>query len=275
MPQIRRLLIFSLVAVLALSAAMLIRDHEQGIQEENAFKELAARVLADTQPSPASPIGVSTASTASSASSAPPSSPTAPVILAQYRTLHEQNPDMAGWIKIDGTSIDYPVMHTPGDGDFYLNHSFDRKSSSSGVPFIDQRCAVEPFGTNTIVYSHHMKNSTMFAGLMRYEDEGYYQDHPIIRFDTLYEQHQYEIVAVFRSQAYRKSDTVFKHYNFLNAESPEDFDAYFANIQALELYDTGMTASYGDELLTLVTCDYHTKNGQFVVLSKKLKYPAE
>ena len=190
-------------------------------------------------------------------------------MLEQYRALYKQNSDMAGWVRIDGTTIDYPVMHT-GD-DFYLSHGFDKEKSKSGVPFIDKRCSVEPMGTNTIIYGHHMKNGTMFAGLEKYEDEAYYKEHPVIRFDTLYEQHEYEIIAVFESQIYRKSDSIFQHYNFLNAESKDEFDEYIKGIKALALYNTGITASYGDALLTLVTCTYHTQNGQFVVVARKSK----
>ncbi len=141
----------------------------------------------------------------------------------------------------------------------------------SGVPFIDGRCTVEPYGQNTIVYGHHMRDGTMFASLLRYADEAYYRAHPVIRFDSLTEPRQYEIVAVFRSRAYKKGETGFRHYNFLNAQSAEDFNGYIANIRALRLYDTGIEACQDDELLTLVTCDYHTENGQFVVLAKKLK----
>lgn len=265
-PQLQRLFLPALVVVLVFSAAMLIWNHGQGVKEATAFKELAAIAKADAPPPTSSAIS---ATKSPGAASNPPHTPAAQAILAQYRTLVERNPDMVGWIQIEGTGIDYPVMYTPGDGEFYLKHDFGRTKSASGVPFIDQRCVVNPFGTNTILYGHHMNNGSMFAGLLHYEDEAYYRDHRIIRFDTLYEQRQYEIVAVFRSQVYKENETVFKHYDFLNAQNAEDFNAYVTNIRALELYDTGVTATYGDELLTLVTCDYHTKNGQFVVLTKK------
>jgi len=115
-----------------------------------------------------------------------------------------------------------------------------------------------------------MKNGTMFAGLDRYKDEDYYKEHPTIRFDTIYTQQEYEIISVFESRIYNNKDTAFKHYNFLNAENKADFDEYIANIKALSLYDTGVTASYGDEILTLVTCNYHNENGQFVVAAKRI-----
>jgi sortase B len=250
----RFILLILFAAVFVLSATMLILDSIRAKNEENAFRELAAAV----------------AQTPSSAPGNIPESPPAhqtSAALLKYQELHKRNADMAGWIRVDGTSIDYPVMYTADD--FYLSHGFDKKAARSGVPFIDPRCTVDPPGTNTIIYGHHMKNGTMFATLENYKDEDHYRAHPIIRFDTLYEEQEYEIIAAFESQIYRKSDTVFKHYDFLKAGSEADFDEYLTNIKALSLYDTGLTASYGDELLTLITCDYHTKNGQFVVVARK------
>ncbi len=256
-PRLQFILLIAFSAVFVFSATMLILDYAQRAKEKIVFKELAA-IAAGSIELPAS-VPENTPE--------PSPKPETPVILEQYRALHEQNADMAGWIIIGGTAIDYPVMYTADD--FYLSHGFDKQESKSGVPFIDKRCTAEPFETNTIIYGHHMKNGTMFAGLEAYEDENYYKEHPNINFDTLYEQREYAIIAVFESQTYRKSDTVFKHYNFLNADNEAEFDEYISNIKGLSLYDTGVTASYGDELLTLVTCAYHTDNGQFVVVARK------
>jgi sortase B len=259
------LLIFS-CAVFILSATMLMLHYGRVSREERELKRLAALVADNTALLP-SPDGSTPELPA--ATPIPVQTPQEPVMLEQYRALYEQNTDMAGWIRVDGTGIDYPVMYTADD--FYLSHGFDTAESRSGVPFIDQRCAIVPFGTNTIIYGHHMKNGTMFAGLERYEDEDFFEKHPTVRFDTLYEQREYEIIAVFKSKVYRKSDMVFKHYNFLNAEDAAAYNEHIANIKALSLYDTGVTAAYGDELITLVTCAYHTENGQFVVVAKMIR----
>lgn len=260
-PRLRVTLLICFAAVFVLSAVMLIQYYAVGASEEAAFKKLAAIAAGNAETPAVSPVLSNT--------DEPSSTPQTPVMLEEYMALFAQNSDMVGWISIDGTNINYPVMCT-GD-DFYLSHGFDKEKSKSGVPFIDKRCSVEPMGTNTIIYGHHMKNGTMFAGLERYEDEEYYKEHPVIHFDTLYEQHEYEIIAVFESQIYRKSDSNFQHYNFLNAESKDEFDEYIKGIKALALYDTAITASYGDALLTLVTCTYHTQNGQFVVVARKSK----
>jgi sortase B len=266
--RISLILTISFGLTFIISATMLVLHYAQLAREDKALRELAAAIP------DANITGNSTGNTTEKSVSTgdtevqlQPNQP--PAILERYRKLHEQNTDMVGWIRIDGTRINYPVMYT-GD-DFYLSHGFDKKNSKSGVPFIDKRCTVNPFGTNTIIYGHHMRNGTMFADLLKYADKEFFTEHPIIQFDTLYEQQKYEIIAVFRSQIYNKNDEVFKFYNFINADNATAFDDYINNIKELSLYDTGVTASYGDELLTLVTCSYHTRNGQFVVVARKQK----
>lgn len=250
-------LLFFLCFAFIFSATVLVLHYVQFAQEDKALRELSAVI----------PVNITDEDTFPAATAAPLQPNQSPIILAQYRELYEQNTDMVGWIRIDGTKINYPVMYRADD--FYLTHSFDKKDSKSGVPFVDKRCAVDPFGTNTIIYGHNMKNGTMFADLLKYVNEEYFKEHPLVQFDTLYEQQKFEIIAVVKSQTYRKSDRVFKHYEFLSADNTAVFDEYIANIKAIALYDTGVTASYGDELLTLVTCAYHTENGQFVVVARK------
>ena len=261
--KIHHFIFFVCVAAFISSASILGWQYVRGIWEENALKQLAQAKQSSQYSASVSP---DTASQTSMEASAP-------VVLEQYDELSRQNADLIGWIKIDGTKIDYPVMYT-GD-DFYLHHSFNKASSKSGLPFIDKRCAVEPFGTNTIIYSHNMKNDSMFSGLLKYKSSDYYAEHPIIRFDTLYEEQEYEIVAAFESEVYRKGVTVFKHYNFLNADNQANFDDYIARIKEHSLYDTGIHPEYGDALITLMTCSYHTENGRFVVVARKtdILYP--
>lgn len=116
-----------------------------------------------------------------------------------------------------------------------------------------------------------MKDGTMFAGLMDYENEDFFKAHPVIHFDTPDALQEYEIIAAFRTQVYKKNDKVFKHYNFINAKNAAEFENYITNIKNLACYDTGVTAKYGDKLITLCTCAYHVKNGQFVVVARKIK----
>lgn len=188
--------------------------------------------------------------------------------LGKYQELFNQNNEMAGWISIDDTNISYPVMYTPDNPDFYLKRGFDKKDSAYGVPYIAEHC--NPFlpSDNVIIYGHHMKNGTMFTGLMEYESRKFYENHKIIHFDTLTRAADYEIIAVFKTTVY--DDTGYKYYLFADAENEEDFQEYVEGCKALSLYDTGVTAEYGDKLLTLSTCEYSRTNGRLVVVAKRI-----
>ncbi len=261
-----RLALFILFcALLAVSAGALIFSAVQEFNENSAFMDLAAYVAGDVSALPVAPSGaVSTGTPVSSAETDAP-------VLEKYRNLHAINPDMVGWIKIEGTPIDYPVMYAPEDGDFYLHHNFEGKTSRSGVPFIDERCNVGQPGANIIIYGHNMKNGSMFGTLDAYKDEAWFQAHPIIQYDTLDELEEYEIVAVFQSQVYKKSDEEFKFYNFLGMGTKSEFDDFYDNIKALSLYDTGVEAHFGDRLVTLSTCDNHVDDGRLVIVARQMK----
>lgn len=192
-----------------------------------------------------------------------------PDVLDDYKTLYEKNKKLIGWLKIDDTIIDYPVMQTT-DNKYYLEHNFNQEYDKNGSLFLDCSCSVYPRSTNLIIYGHHMKSGQMFGQLQKYAKESYYEKHTTIQFDTIYEKGTYEIMYVFRSQVYNEDDLVFKYYQFINANSETEFDSYMEEMAALSLYDTGVTASYGDSLLTLSTCDNSQKDGRFVVVAKKV-----
>ena len=135
---------------------------------------------------------------------------------------------------------------------------------------MDKDCDVLKPSTNLILYGHHMKSGQMFGGLSLYSDQSYYEKHPCIQFDTIYEKGLYEIMYVFRSRVYSEDEIVFKYYQFIDAQSEQEFDSYMNDMEEMSLYDTGVTAQYGDRLLTLSTCDYQEKNGRFVVVAKKV-----
>lgn len=187
--------------------------------------------------------------------------------LSPYAELFQQNPDMVGWIKIDGTTINYPIMQTPDNPNYYLKRNFYKQYSNLGVPYIQEDCDLET-SDNLIIYGHHINGGKMFGALVSYKTRSFYGEHPIIQFDTLTEQADYEIIAVFKTVAY--SSRGFRYYEFVNAESEEDFDDYISRCKELALYDTGVTAEYGDRLITLSTCEYSATNGRLVVVAKKL-----
>ena len=194
---------------------------------------------------------------------------TPPPVLDEYKNLLNKNKRLIGWVKIDDTNIDYPVMQTT-DNEYYLDHNLNQEYDKNGSIFMDKDCDVLKPSTNLILYGHHMRSGQMFGSLSLYSDQSYYEKHPYIQFDTIYEKGLYEIMYVFRSRVYSEDEIVFKYYQFIDAQSEQEFDSYMNDMEGMSLYDTGVTASFGDRLLTLSTCDYQEKNGRFVVVAKKV-----
>lgn len=186
----------------------------------------------------------------------------------RFRPLIEANKDFAGWIKIDGTVIDYPVMWTPNDPDYYLKRDFGKNESKSGTPYIGKDCSIE--SNNMIIYAHNMKNGTMFSDLLKYNDEEFFKSHRTISFDTPDESGAYEIIAVFKDRVHYKDETgVFRYYECVGNLTEDEYREYVDEIKNRSLYETGITAEYGQQLITLSTCSYHTENGRFVVVAVK------
>lgn len=193
----------------------------------------------------------------------------APKILPEYQALYQKNKKLIGWLKIDDTKIDYPVMQTLNN-EYYLNHNFNQEEDRNGCIFMDYQCDVIKGCDNMILYGHHMQSGKMFGTLSKYSSENYYKEHARIQFDTIYEKGSYEIMYVFRSKVYSEEEVTFKYYQFINAASEQEFNSYMKEMAELSLYDTGITAAYGDKLLTLSTCDYQESDGRFVVVAKKI-----
>lgn len=187
---------------------------------------------------------------------------------AWYDGLLGQNGELFGWIEIPDTNINYPVMHTPSDPEKYLHTAFDGSYSKSGVPFLAGEC-YEGCG-NMIVYGHNMRNGSMFHDLLSYKKEDFWREHPTVCFDTINDIGEYEIIAAFRSKVYRADETgVFKYYNYTDLSNPDVFEEYMAGVKAASIYDTGLTAEYGDSLITLSTCGNGNDNERFVVVARK------
>ncbi len=191
-------------------------------------------------------------------------------VLKKYQSLYELNPDIVGWISIEGTNIDYPVMQTVYDEEYYLHRNFYEDSSTEGLPFMDNRCIISKPSTNLIIYGHNMKNGTMFADLLKYESKSFYEQHKYIRFDTVYEEALYEIVAVFRSRVAYKDEQTFKFYNFIEADLENEFEDYYNAIRSISLYDIDAEAISSDYLITLSTCEYTVDDGRFVIVARRI-----
>ena len=183
----------------------------------------------------------------------------------KYGALYEQNNDFVGWIQIDGTNINYPVMQTPDNPDYYLKHSFEKTWSDYGVPYLDEACVIGQ-SNNLVIYGHHMSNGSMFCDLELYSDPAFCMDHPVIRFDTLTSFGEYEVIAVFR---YNTNQETFRYDREVNMDETR-FSWFMEQVHARELFSTGKDASFGDRLLTLSTCEYTYKNGRLVVVARKV-----
>jgi len=183
----------------------------------------------------------------------------------QYGELFVQNPDMIGWIAIDGTRIDYPVMQTPDRPNFYLKRDFDKQNSGCGVPYAAEACSVDPQSDNITIYGHHMKSGEIFGVLEEYKGEAFYREHPLICFDTRAGFGMYEIIAVFKV-----NPADFQYNLFINATDESEFYDYVYRCKALSFYDTGVGAGYGDKLISLSTCEYSRNNNRLVVVARKI-----
>ena len=191
-----------------------------------------------------------------------------PDILEEYSSVYQLNQKLIGWIKIDGTKIDYPVMQTVNN-EYYLDHNFDQEEDRNGSIFLDKDCSIFPRSQNLILYGHNMKSGKMFGALKNYKDEGYYKKHPEIQFDTIYEKGTYEIMYVFSEVVHDEMEITFKYYQFINANSEVEYNSYMNDMAAMSLYDTGVTSTYGDALITLSTCDYSEDSERFVIVARR------
>ncbi|WP_316518176.1 class B sortase [Neglectibacter sp. CSJ-5] len=187
-------------------------------------------------------------------------------LLEVYRELHSYNSDFVGWIRVPGTEINYPVMQSPDEPNFYLRRNFEKEYSNLGTPYLQENCDIRTCD-NLIIYGHHMLDGGMFSDLELYKKEAFFEQHKYVRFDTLDELGLYEVMAVIITTAYQ-SDS-FQYYNY--TENNElTFNTYVDECKQRALYDTGMDAEYGDKLITLSTCEYSSDNGRLIVVAKKI-----
>lgn len=189
----------------------------------------------------------------------------------RFARIYEKNNDFIGWLKISGTEIDYPVVQTPDDEEYYLHRDFEKNYNGNGTLFVDTDADVSRPSDNMIIYGHNMKNGKMFHDLINYDDEDFYNSHKYIEFDTIYGDGKYEIIAAFRTEIYEKGYTGFKYYEFFDATTAEEFTQFVMECQQRTPYTIAASASYGDKLITLSTCAYHADEGRFVVVAKKVE----
>lgn len=190
--------------------------------------------------------------------------------MLQIEELKKENDEIIGWLEIEGTSINYPVLQGT-DNKYYMNHTYKREESKNGSIFLDKDYNWDLPSSNLLLYGHNNRNGTMFEELMNYKEESYYKEHPTIRFTTETEDCTYEIISVFLSRVYYKDEkNVFRYYYFINAENEQEYNDYVQNCKKASLYNIEATAEYGEQLLTLSTCEYSQEDGRLAVVARKM-----
>lgn len=190
--------------------------------------------------------------------------------ILKVRTLQSNvNEDIVGWIEIENTDITFPVVQGE-DNKYYLKHTYLKEESNDGAIFLDKNYNWNIPSSNLLFYGHNNLNNNMFQSLLKYEDENYYKEHPTIRWTTTNDDYNYDIIAIFKSRVfYQDEQDVFRYYYFINAENEKDYNYYIEESKKASLYNIDETAEYGEQLLTLSTCEYSQEDGRFVIVAKK------
>ena len=190
--------------------------------------------------------------------------------MLKIKELQKQNLEIVGWLEIDGTNINYPVLQGK-DNDYYLKHNYKYEYISTGSIFLDKDYDWIKPSENLLIYGHRNRVGLMFDELIKYKDESFYKKHNKIRFTTATEDAEYEVMSAFKSRVYYQDEkNVFRYYKFVNAEDENAYNKFVSNAKDASLYDTGVNAIYGDQLMTLSTCDNEVENGRFAVVAVKI-----
>lgn len=185
----------------------------------------------------------------------------------EYAALYAENSDFVGWLHVENTKIDYPVMYTPDNPEYYLRRAFDKSSSQSGTPFVSKDSTVD--SDFYIIYGHNMKNGTMFGTLDSYADKAFWQENPEIFFTTMTEQREYEVFAALETRVLYQDEAGYRYYFQVGDLTQEAFGELISWLRENALYDTGITPLYGEQILVLSTCSYHEDNGRFIVAARR------
>lgn len=185
---------------------------------------------------------------------------------ARIAQLFEQYPEMVGWLSIEDTKLDYPVMQTPDKPNYYLRRDLQGEYDLYGVPYLNEACNLQD-SDNLIVYGHSIDNGDVFGSLLQYSEEAYFRAHPTIEFYTREGTRQYTVLGAFITDVTPETGDSFAYNDFIRADSITAYDAFVSAVRARAYYPTDTEASYGDQLLTLSTCEYTLPDGRFVVVA--------
>lgn len=265
-----RIIIFLLLIIFLCSAYYVTTYILDSQEQKEAYNDLAAVVEAARQQQGETETVQSTAPGENAPEAEAPSEEPESCILPEYRELYAMNDDLVGWISIDDTGINYPVVQTPDRPDYYLYRNFAGEQNIHGCLYVREQCDVNLPSDNVTIYGHHMRDGSMFGGLEKYLKKSYWEEHSTLRFDTLTERHTYQIFAVFRTTA--SVGEGFSYHQFVDALDEAEFDEFVATCKKLgrDFYDTGITPEYGDKIICLSTCEYTQENGRLVVAAVRI-----
>lgn len=255
-----------LVAAFGISAFMVGNYLIDGKKQADRSEELS-NIVANAQTETTEETK-ETAQTTAPTETTEAAEPTEPGMLAGYKEVYDLNDHVVGWIKMEGTKMDYPVMQTPNEPNFYLYRNFDKKDSARGSIYAWEAADINEPSDNITLFGHNMADGSMFACLNAYTNKKAWDNNSLIFFDTLTEYHTYKIFAVFKTSA--NIGQGFSYHKFVDAANEAEFDEFVSTCKKLSFYDTGITPVYGDKLICLSTCEYTLDNGRLVVAAVRI-----
>lgn len=191
------------------------------------------------------------------------------VSAVNFQELTKQNKDISAWLCIPGTGIDYPVVVSEKK-DYYLRRDLKKKYSSHGTLYFAGTVEEYASQTNKLIYGHHMKDGSMFAGLMNYEDLGYAERFSKIYLYTQSEDFLYRVVGAFKTDLSEDNEKAFWYSQYLSIQTKQEWNEFLNYYNCCKLYDLQEPLEFGNHLLMLSTCEYSTQNGRLVVLCKQI-----
>lgn len=230
-----------LIGLVLISSYLIFKEKKQNEKQENTFEDLIEIVEENIENQEERKIDIN--------------------------KLYEENKDIVGWLKIDNTTINYPIMQNINDPNYYLHRDFYKNYSSYGTPYMAKQCNLN--SDNIVIYGHHMKNNKMFGELEKYKSKDFYNNHKIITFTTLEKEYSYEIFAVFKTTVYTKN--TFRYYENINFENKKMYNDFINICKDKSLYQTGIKIKDKEKLITLSTCEYSNKNSRLVIVARKIK----
>lgn len=230
-----------LIGLVLISSYLIFKEKKQNEKQENTFEDLIEIVEENIENQEERKIDIN--------------------------KLYEENKDIVGWLKIDSTTINYPIMQNINDPNYYLHRDFYKNYSSYGTPYMAKQCNLN--SDNIVIYGHHMKNNKMFGELEKYKSKDFYNNHKIITFTTLEKEYSYEIFAVFKTTVYTKN--TFRYYENINFENKKKYNDFINICKDKSLYQTDIEIKDKEKLITLSTCEYSNKNSRLVIVARKIK----